>query len=81
MKASVPSFESQYQPINRDRRKLDFSLRTWDQVAELYTARTGEPMTGKHAEHIHSRAIRKLRIMLARAENAATSELFEAEID
>lgn len=81
MKASIPSHDSEIPKINRNKRKLDFTLRTWQQVADMYNAKTGENMSADVAENTHYRALRKLRIALEKAENAGLRELFEAEMD
>lgn len=40
-------------------------MRTFVEVADEYTARTGEPMTAHYAEKIHRLALVKLRKRLA----------------
>jgi hypothetical protein len=81
MKARVPSFESEIPKINRDKRNFDYELRSWDEVARIYTVNTGEIMNAKLAEHIHARAIKKLRILLEKSQNSKLNELFNSELD
>jgi hypothetical protein len=81
MKARVPSFESEIPKINRDKRNFDYELRSWEEVARIYTANTGETMNAKLAEHIHARAIKKLRVLLEKSQNSKLNELFNSELD
>jgi geranylgeranyl pyrophosphate synthase len=81
MKARVPSSENEIPKINRDKRNFDYELRSWEEVARIYTANTGETMNAKLAEHVHARAIKKLRVLLDKSQNSKLSELLNSELD
>ena len=73
MKAHIP-YNTKYshpsQLSDRDKRHLDFSLRPWNEVAARYNEQTGENITGKNAEFIAAKAIKKLRAQLDLNKNA-----------
>jgi hypothetical protein len=82
MRAGIPSDHNEY-PKSQSclhKRHLDFGLRPWSVVAEMYTERTGEAMNDKLAENVHGRAIKKLRAVLGKASNAEILEALRAEL-
>lgn len=81
MKAHVPSSENEIPRLSRDKRNFDYTLRSWEEVARIYTATTGEAMHAKLAEHIHAKAIKKLRALLEKPQNSKINELFNSELD
>lgn len=81
MKASLPSSHHDSNELNRDKRNYDYSLRSWAEVARLYSEKTGEKMSSKHAEHIHARALKKLALALDKAENIKLRNILDAELD
>jgi hypothetical protein len=83
MKAYLPAtlpYSQSNEPYDRKKRHLDFSLRTWNDVAAKYNEKTGENITGKNAEMIAAHAIKKLRVELGRMKNAAVRKQMLDEI-
>jgi len=78
------------QPINKKGRRPSTeyvdpdapkrTLRPWEDVARIYTEKTGEPMTNANARDIAIRAFEKLRKELDKRKNTQLRGLFVAAI-
>lgn len=80
-KLHAPDFAPETRtPITRGRNN-GMELRPWNEVAELYTERTGEPMTETRAQQIGKQALDRLIEAVGRYDNAQIRATLLSAID